>query len=558
MEFDDDVANLEIRISDVSAVDSDGVSINQHGLNFSKDHPRTHIITGLKPARQYTIDISDVRITDRGTIPIARFTTQAPTSDPSNLVIVGVRGRTPAAAIPATANVVINCGNIIPTQSLFESLVHRAATDGADADTVDRRLRQLYRDTLMEPGLRAQMATHSNLVVWGASESLTWTGADALLTPSMPYAWRIAHQVYRDYFRSLWDNDDSIYMQQMPHPDKPHETAFVTIGDTVIVLLDTHGNTLQCESQTATTSASVASTLVPPPEFRFHSEHPILGNTERRTIKKLRDLTNKNFIFVSDVPFIDTGVAVIGGAQPSDCTPLDQWPSSDIGLYELFMFAYALRLTGACGDVVLLSGTAHCGQKTIIGRNKFSIQHLSVNSGDHDCDRHTPLMSHCHQYQSWCITSDGPVSGTAYAIITLAPATDGDHHHHSVNSGRLVSSVPNATAPLMMTGGSAPVAPVSGTIDATTTLAPMVDMTTPINTAPKPDQPSPIQTSTAGVNDGDALDIEREYQRIMTDLKDLADVHIHDDSSSVSFMDPDVVTDPGTQPAIVYNELCLV
>jgi hypothetical protein len=576
LEFDAPISNLRIQISDLGE-DSAGVSIND-SLNFDALRPRAHVITGLRPATRYSFEIVDERVDNIGSVIVANFKTQS--ADTRELQVIGLSGwsereATRISESARSANIIVHCGNLVPTFTLFASLANREAAPSSSE--IDLALRAHYRATLTGAGLRELLSQNSNIAIWGEEESLSWDGAGKICY-RMPSAWRIAHQVYRDYLRALYDCDDRVFMREsvtrrgalinkMCYPHRPSETYTVTIGKSVIVMLDLHSNQLVRRNGNGEEGSL--------PDLILDRSRPILGNSERRELKRLQMRSELNYIFATDMPFVSTPAMAQDGS--------DSGAVQNDSLFEIFMYAYAMRLQKQC-NVVLLTGRENCSSISTIARNKFYIRQISV--GRLDKPNATGITSSEFNHKNWHIEHKN-VCSTVWAHVEFVisnasilafcnligqPTSEGrvqtipvPHIAHDPDEEELIPVPP--VPELAMAESVAPrqvspspvAAPVPEAI-----VAPLQtisrSVTAPVMEPVPAPTPAPVKTVEAVTQSSDATkteeerEIEREFQSIMSELRERGDVEVDlEGSSPVSQFDMDAASQTSTaipaQPA---------
>jgi hypothetical protein len=369
LEFDETVENLEICITDMTS--SNDMKSRNSQLSFVVNRPRTHTITQLEPAHNYRIEIVDKRIANPYT---ACFRTPLENSDELN--VIGIAGWSEEMGdkiltASRSADVLIHCGNLVSTHNLFAELSNRDTLPTAAETEIE--LRAVYRRSLMRPKLRTLLSNCSNLAIWGEEESLSWQFVEDILE-KLPFALRVAHAVYRDYLRALFDNDDSPYIGE-----KPREFFSIQIGRTAIMVIDTRGSRMS--------------------NFKLDRKANFLGNSQKRMIKEVDRINPLNIIFVSDIPFVSISNESYQNPVSSNMT---EWPCQEIDMKEIFAYAHERSEKVPGGSVLLLAGGGECGFTSIIGHDNCCMYQGVVGSLDHKL---VPLnIPSVLRYKRWTIT----------------------------------------------------------------------------------------------------------------------------------------------------------
>jgi hypothetical protein len=368
LEFDTDIDKLEVCITDLS-VNNEKESYNNQ-LSFRANHPRVHTISKLEPGHSYRFIITDKRIAEPYS---ASFRT--PLKDIIELDVIALSGWSEEIGdkiinAARSAQVILHCGNLVSTHNLFAELSARDVVPSSKE--VEDELRLLYRRVLMRPKLRKLLANNSNLAIWGDEESLNWEGAETVLD-NIKFSWKIAHSVYREYLRALFDNDDSPYNEL-----KPREFYSVSIGQTAIVVIDTHGNRM--------------------PNFQLNRSIPFLGNRQRKMLKDLSKKNPANMIFLSDIPFITIANVNIDIGKKESLE--EQWPSQDNDMKEIFGFAHS-HYHDHGRTVILQAGGGECGFTSIIEHDNCAMYQSVVGRLD---SKMVPLnIPSVIHYKNWTI-----------------------------------------------------------------------------------------------------------------------------------------------------------
>jgi phosphodiesterase/alkaline phosphatase D-like protein len=228
------------------------------------------------------------------------------------------------------------------------------------------RMRDIYRFTWNLPGTATVMSQTSNLMIWSDNDiyndfTIAKEEGQEGLEPVMLY---LAHQVYREYQRQLWDVD-------FENETTTDEFHFHRWGSTGVFIHDMRGNRMTTKGEQ-------------------RPENPILNDRQWDAFKKfLEDPELKNLIVCSEIPYVGNSPdEAKSGAKKAGLEFLvDHWAYNDAELVKVFDMVFDWKAANKEDrDVVFVGGDIHVGVTSTIKDHKSGAEAVHLTA--------TPISNH--------------------------------------------------------------------------------------------------------------------------------------------------------------------
>jgi len=235
---------------------------------------------------------------------------------------------------------------------------------------IKNRMRDIYRFTWNLPGTVTVLSHTSNLMIWSDNDiyndfTIAKEEGQEGLEPLMIY---LAHQVYREYQRQLWDVD----FESDKTTDEFH---FHRWGSTGVFINDMRGNRITTKGEQC-------------------AHNPIVNDKQWDAIHKfLADPELKNLIVASEIPYVgDTPQACRDSSKkPGLEFMVDHWPYNDAELVRLFDLVFDWKsVNKEDRDIVFLGGDIHVGVTSKIKDHKTGVEATHLTA--------TPISNHVCGY----------------------------------------------------------------------------------------------------------------------------------------------------------------
>lgn len=424
LEINQDIADLEctlINISDLSHPSSRVI------LEFVKCRPGVYTFTGLKPNTSYRFVVTDKRITDEERIKNeARITTFS--EKPNKFDVIVVSGNElknikdwlnseenmwkhlyERFAIERQYHCIVHLGNQVNLRNCVEYLLKNQKLlmnikKEEVHDYIKEIFRVTYRTNWSKKYVKQVMGMTQNLMIWGSGDSLLYCHQKDNTLSIVDYCtneikknvgvevnmYKIAHEVYCEYQRQLWDNSNVIH---------PREFHYHQWGKYGLFFFDMKGNRLK--------------------NYGGSSSVSLLGNTQVKALKEFLNCPDLEIpIICSDHPFVE-----ILDDFDDDGSGTTAWPSHEKDIYNIYRFLERWQITNKVGKkIILLSGSMeNGGAKIIINNQKDMSKQIVQMSCGPIADKVSQLSAKTTDivYRKWNIKHIG-IAKSNYGKINMS------------------------------------------------------------------------------------------------------------------------------------------
>jgi len=228
-------------------------------------------------------------------------------------------------------------------------------------DKIRHRIRDIYRFTWNLPGTNVVLSHCSNIMIWSDNDIYNdftiakQAGEDGI----EPIMLHLAHQVYREYQRQLWDIN---YDRDVT----TNEFHYHRFGHTGIFMHDMRGNRITSRGEQ-------------------RPDNPFMNEFQWSALDQLlADPAVKNLFICAEIPFVGSSPEDTKKGALNPKTPFlsEHWAYSDKELVRLFESVFNWKAQNKDErDIIFIGGDIHVGVTTEITDAATGIKAIQFTSG---------------------------------------------------------------------------------------------------------------------------------------------------------------------------------
>ena len=332
-------------------------SVHEKSLNLPANRFKALLFENLSPDVRYSVGIEGAKGIVKGQIKTkpeefraanfaavsCNFTVRRKTTD----AWADLRDR---FVLPGKIDVLFHVGDQIYGDSAFQKaeilLQARKIGTKVQQEKIKEYYRSLYRMSWAFPSTRDVLANVSNLMIWDDHEIRDDWGSEKADSDEESQAYHIgtlAHEVFREYQRQLWQAPES-------WPDKKLEHHLHKWGDIGVLFVDQRGGR----------------------SFERDNERPYLGTLQWQGISKSLSANGyfhnvRALVVVTSVPLVYLGDTITNGGTGLVDDLKDHWAYGTHRTEQIELLRLLRRWKEQAGrEVLVVGGDVHIGLKSDI------------------------------------------------------------------------------------------------------------------------------------------------------------------------------------------------